>query len=146
MSKPHLLCVTIATLFVTGAAGATEYHFCISSDIRPANLIVKSGTIDFGREWYRVSAARDFCEANNASGCTSNDYSARVCGQLKPETLEYYSADGKEITALFSGDPIRTGQALVEIYTGVTVDAAKGTFKVVSKGAKKVCRLVAKHC
>lgn len=133
-------------LLISGAAQATDYRFCISSDRRPGHVLVKSGPADFGKEWYKVKSAQVFCQVTGASGCAATDFDASKCGHLPAEELTYSSATGDQIKALFSGNPLVMGQTAVEVVVGVPLRVGTEAVKEVGKAANKVCRWFAPDC
>lgn len=141
----HTKTLALLAACVPSSAYATYYHYCISSDRRPANMVIHSGPVDFGKEWYRTRAAQDFCSANGANGCSATDFSPG-CAGLPEETITYHSADGNQLGALVSGNPLVMGQAAVEIATGVPIHAATEAGKGVAQAANKVCKWFNPHC
>jgi len=137
--------VAILAFLCAAPVSATDYHYCISSERRPANMVIHSGPVDFGKEWYRTRAAQDFCSANGASSCSASDFSAN-CANLAEETITYHTADGDQLGALVSGNPLVMGQAAVEVATGVPIHAASEAGKGVGKAANKVCKWLNPHC
>jgi hypothetical protein len=137
-----LIFAICVTLMPKSAVSGVSYHFCVSSDVRPGNVVATSLATDLGHEWYKVKTAQAFCQANGASGCTASDFDAATCGSLFEEHIDFYAASGDQVRALFSGNPAIMGQAAVEIYVGVTLDTAKSIGTVIVEGGKKVVEVV----
>lgn len=104
---------------------ATEYDFCVACDTHMSRTTLKSGAVDFGKEWYRVKAGMLFQKAYSAQGCSVSDFSEAKCGHLPNEELIFVSVNGDQVSALLSGNPILVGQTLVEIIVGVPAVAIR---------------------
>ena len=119
----YAICLFVGFMLPVTSAQGAEYKYCVACDTHSAQTTVSSGSVDFGKEWYRVKSGMIFQKAYGAKGCSVSHYSAAQCGHLTNEELVFTSVDGDQITGLLSGNPVLIGQTLVEIIVGIPVSA-----------------------
>jgi len=140
---------TALVTLVLGAsafANTVQYQYCITGDHGQGNILVNAGPVNFGKEWYKTKATQNFCMATGSHACTAVDYDSKVCGSLPQQTYNFTYVNGDQLTSLgslFSGNPVPSGQTLVELAVNTPGAAVVAVGNVGAKAGTTVGSAVA---
>jgi hypothetical protein len=118
MSRTMATALAMLVLGASAFANTVQYQYCVTGDHGQGNILVNAGPVNFGKEWYKTKATQNFCMATGSHACTGVDYDSKVCGSLPQQTYNFTYLNGDQLTSLgslFSGNPVPSGQTLVEL-------------------------------
>jgi hypothetical protein len=138
--------VFVAALAICVAFPATswavDYKFCITGNKASGIVIVHSGTINMGREWYRIKATTQFCGETGSTSCTATDFDDKVCGKSQQYEYKYdwTNVDQGKLILLGVGSgnvPVVVG-SIAETAVNTPAQAVVTAGKGVATGGKAV--------
>src|SRR5215469_4744810 len=140
--------IIVAWLVVYSTSVAdVNYEYCVFGDKATGDVKVTSGTVNLGKEWYRVKATTEFCTLTGSQGCTASDFDPQKCGKYQQYSFKYDWTNVDQVkvimAAIGNGNvPVVVG-TLVETAVNTPAQAGKTVVTAVAKGGTAAAKGVA---